>query len=101
MNECYCDMDADMPDIDCPVHGDTSSHRVHMSHCCLTHGCKYGYPDCPVANEMVTQDYPCESCYDDLNDPIVAAAPNIYPCPCCNGTGKLRDATPEDGMIDV
>lgn len=36
---------------------------VHQSHCCLTHGCKYGQSDvCPVANEVVVQDYKCESC---------------------------------------
>jgi hypothetical protein len=32
------------------------------THCCIEHGCKYGYEGCPVANGIVKQAYPCESC---------------------------------------
>ena len=35
---------------------------VHAAHCCKWHGCKYGDPDCPVANGEVVQEYPCEDC---------------------------------------
>jgi hypothetical protein len=35
---------------------------VHRTHCCIDHGCKYGYDDCPVASGYVVQDYPCEEC---------------------------------------
>jgi hypothetical protein len=42
---------------------------VHRTHCCSKHGCKYGDADCPVAIELIKQDYDCESCswdkYDD------------------------------------
>ncbi len=38
---------------------------VHISHCCVIHGCKYGYGDdsgCVVVKGEVVQDYLCESC---------------------------------------
>ena len=35
---------------------------VHSTHCCVKHGCKYGYLDCPVEMKLVTQEFPCESC---------------------------------------
>ena len=41
---------------------------VHVAHCCKWHGCKYGDPDCPVANGEVEQEYPCEGCDRDLRD---------------------------------
>lgn len=38
---------------------------VHVSHCCVMHGCKYGDgEDCAVENKTHRQDYPCESCVD-------------------------------------
>jgi hypothetical protein len=37
---------------------------VHRTHCCLIHGCKYGDEDCPVANGIIEQEYPCEECED-------------------------------------
>lgn len=39
-----------------------SDYGVHASHCCLEHGCKYSDVNCPVINEKVKQEYPCESC---------------------------------------
>jgi hypothetical protein len=39
---------------------------VHAAHCCKWHGCKYGDPDCPVANGEVEQRYPCEYCSELL-----------------------------------
>lgn len=35
---------------------------VHASHCCHSHGCKYGDEDCPVELGYVPQDYECEDC---------------------------------------
>lgn len=35
---------------------------VHVGHCCLLHGCKYGDEDCPVTSGQFAQSYPCESC---------------------------------------
>ena len=36
--------------------------RVHQSHCCFYHGCKYGDTECPVLTGRVEQLYPCEDC---------------------------------------
>ncbi len=41
---------------------------VHASHCCKWHGCKYGDPDCPVANGDVEQEYLCADCYWELGE---------------------------------
>lgn len=38
---------------------------VHIEHCCVYHGCKYGDDDCHVVNMLVDQKYPCESCCDN------------------------------------
>lgn len=44
----------------------TDKWGVHIAHCCLLHGCKYGESDyCPVAGGIVEQDYECEQCYED------------------------------------
>lgn len=44
---------------------------VHIAHCCLKHGCKYGYNDCPVFVGVAKQDGECEqgdmdSCFEEL-----------------------------------
>ena len=41
---------------------------VHAAHCCRWHGCKYGDPDCPVANGGVEQEYQCEDCWHTLKE---------------------------------
>ena len=38
---------------------------VHQSHCCVIHGCKYGFLDCPVSNGEIVQKFPCESCHNE------------------------------------
>lgn len=38
---------------------------VHVTHCCLKHGCKYNNKDCPVASGKLKQEYPCEFCDDE------------------------------------
>ena len=41
---------------------------VHVAHCCKWHGCKYGDPNCPVANGEVEQEYQCEDCWHILKE---------------------------------
>jgi hypothetical protein len=38
---------------------------VHIAHCCLRHGCKYGDLDCRVALNTDKQEHPCEYCADE------------------------------------
>jgi len=41
---------------------------VHVTHCCLIHGCKYGImtkDPCPVKLGEVKQEYRCEYCEDE------------------------------------
>lgn len=40
----------------------TNNHRSCSTHCCINHGCAYGYVDCPVKTEAVQQEYLCEWC---------------------------------------
>ena len=47
-----------------------SNARVHITHCCVRHGCKYGDKDCPVENGYVDQQYDCEDCDNDKKDAI-------------------------------
>lgn len=46
---------------------------VHVAHCCAKHGCKYAHADCPVANDDMKQEHPCEFCEMDDED----AAPEV------------------------
>lgn len=48
-------------------------HTCCQSHCCVIHGCKYGYEDCPVTTGKVLQDYLCESCGEDEDSSEVRA----------------------------
>lgn len=41
---------------------------VHVSHCCVKHGCKYGDTEsdpCPVLTKEIRQQYLCEDCYQE------------------------------------
>jgi len=44
---------------------------VHTEHCCIIHGCKYGFGgesnDCTVVNKTKKQSGSCESCREDMN----------------------------------
>jgi hypothetical protein len=54
----------------------SNNHRPQCStHCCLRHGCKYGYSDCPVVNGQVKQEYPCGDCLpvDEAAKDVAAA----------------------------
>lgn len=35
---------------------------VHVTHCCVWHGCKYRDDNCPVETKQVKQAYDCEAC---------------------------------------
>lgn len=43
---------------------------VHISHCCVKHGCKYSEPDCPVVNGEVQQTHVCEDCSNEGIDKV-------------------------------
>jgi len=45
-------------------------HKSCSTHCCIIHGCKYGYKDCPVVlGEVIGIEGPhCESCLDMYNE---------------------------------
>jgi len=43
-------------------------YRVHTTHCCKKHGCKYGDNDCPIAYGNEEQVYPCPDCDDGYDD---------------------------------
>jgi hypothetical protein len=38
---------------------------VHASHCCVSHGCKYGDPNCPVEKGL-SLGVVCEICADEV-----------------------------------
>lgn len=39
---------------------------VHITHCCVLHGCKYGDEDCPVVTQETVQKYECEDCSNSM-----------------------------------
>lgn len=41
---------------------------VHLTHCCVVHGCKYGEEDCPVETGVAMQVFPCTFCPTDDED---------------------------------
>jgi len=49
-----------------------SDRGVHIGHCCLRHGCKYGDDDCTVETGNDKQEFPCESCMEERHLTIVA-----------------------------
>ena len=73
---------------DCPCGWPTGLHQddsgcqipyedsgVHVSHCCVLHGCKYAEGTCPVWAALLTQEHPCEDCVDhsDVLDRLIEA----------------------------
>ena len=44
--------------------GNVDKIGVHISHCCVLHGCKYRDEDCVVATGKMEQTYICEECSD-------------------------------------
>ena len=45
-----------------------TEHLSCRSHCCVRHGCKYSYDDCPVVTRKVRQDHACEVCDSDAEE---------------------------------
>ena len=43
----------------------TDENKVHATHCCIIHGCKYNEDNCPVVIDAVEQVYLCPDCYND------------------------------------
>lgn len=41
---------------------------VHVRHCCVIHGCKYGEKDCPVATKRVPQESGCFVCWEETHE---------------------------------
>ena len=46
--------------------------RVHMTHCCIKHGCKYGDEECPIVLGLIKQLYQCEECNMKYANPKIA-----------------------------
>jgi len=68
----------------------SKKHPSCASHCCLIHGCKYGYDDCPVVTGKEMQDGACYECYEEQRDAEEEAACDAarpYGCPKC---GSIR-----------
>lgn len=59
--------------------------KVHGSHCCATHGCKYGNADCPVVTGLTVQLYPCEQ---------------VGGCMQCTAPATVRAARGDDSATD-
>jgi len=50
------------------------TYGTHVSHCCFTHGCKYGDgKDCPVETGEAQQGGRCEQCYYDATVVVLDA----------------------------
>jgi hypothetical protein len=47
------------------ITGGVSHQEVHITHCCIRHGCKYGDESCAVVFGPDVQEFPCESCDDE------------------------------------
>ena len=75
-----------------PNYVSKGSYAVHATHCCLLHGCKYAYTDCPVLKGKIKQLYLCESCTEyygitDWNTFDLVKSGKIKRCGEC---GKLN-----------
>ena len=60
-----------------------NDYAIHASHCCKWHGCKYGEKDCPVVKGKVEQLWPCDDCYDEMEEAdyytsVIARLPQMY-----------------------
>lgn len=69
--QCKCPGPHEVKIVDCPK-SCPQARDVHTEHCCVKHGCKYGYvPDysydmagevCTVVSLEKEQSFPCEMC---------------------------------------
>lgn len=51
----------------------SEKHPCCRSHCCVKHGCKYSYEDCPVVLGEEAMEFPCEDCDTDRHEAGVRA----------------------------
>lgn len=81
---------------------DQAIKNVHTEHCCAIHGCKYNDNDCPVANRVLQQSFPCQDCADDARDGVgwsfekvfpKIQKPAIMPCTVCTKYKRLEQMT--------
>jgi hypothetical protein len=79
------------------MEGGAMNEGVHRTHCCIYHGCKYGWAlalkgeTCPVTTGQVVQEYPCEQCSwaeDEWNEAVqlIEAGPQWFGA---SGTWKV------------
>lgn len=64
--------------------------RVHVTHCCAAHGCKYGDADCPVALLEVAQEGPCLFCEPEEPGEVVEFAVMNYDYVANDGSWFVR-----------
>jgi len=84
-----------------------SEHKVHETHCCVYHGCKYGSDTCPVVEKRSIQKYKCESCVNVeqnlkqlKSDPVVAKCLSDINCFVSNQADDWRDEEYLSSKID-
>ena len=58
-------------------------YKVHASHCCKWHGCRYGDKNCPVVNGEIEQLWLCDDCYEEMDKAdyytsVIARLPKMY-----------------------
>lgn len=75
---------------------------VHITHCCLIHGCKYGAMSkdpCPVASGQLAQKYRCEYCEDQYEE---WGSPDCSVEPCKNsGYWRWKGTVAGSGLLMV
>lgn len=76
------------------------SDKVHASHCCLSHGCKYGKDEkCPVVTGKVSQLYPCEDCDTEHNATSVESKARELFTNASNASGTFDEPQGEQESI--
>ena len=75
-----------------PSYVSKESYGVHASHCCILHGCKYAYDDCPVVKGKIKQLYLCETCteYAGIKDWDIFEKMKNKEIKCCRHCGKMN-----------
>lgn len=63
-----CPKAAGIEDTHYLIHIDCTN--VHTEHCCILHGCKYGYEHCPVVLGLQRQSFSCEECEEFNEHPL-------------------------------
>lgn len=71
---------------------------VHVTHCCVYHGCKYGDSDCPVESRLVKQDDICEHCEEDDIETVAQALAQTDGAPSHAFLMQLQQIAAERGV---